>query len=164
MGYDWKSPSLNLCLYRPPMGGGTWCSPNGLGVVGLDPYRAELPAPCLPDLPVVGIHAPRRRGWTRTPDCGIIQLMDWKAHLILAKISEGMVFREVALAVGISRQAVLKRVKKSPEFAAAVAMAREAGADERRYRKWLNHYRRGLRPPHGRSTRSVPLFRYGGGR
>jgi predicted ArsR family transcriptional regulator len=87
--------------------------------------------------------------------------MDWKARLILAKISEGLVFREVALAVGISRQAVLKRMKKSPEFAAAVAQARETGKPERPYRLWLTHYRRGLRPPTGRGHGGKPRFSYG---
>lgn len=90
--------------------------------------------------------------------------MDWKARLILAKISEGQVFREVALAVGISRQSVLKRMKKSPEFAAAVTAARETGKAERTYRLWLRHPFRGCRPPTGRGHGGNPRFRFGGGR
>ena len=87
--------------------------------------------------------------------------MDWKANLILAKISEGLNFREVAQAVGISRQAVLKRMKKSAEFARSVEVARDAGAGERRYRRWLNHYRRGLRVPWGKGHGGAPRFTYG---
>jgi hypothetical protein len=90
--------------------------------------------------------------------------MDWKARLILAKISEGLVFREVALAVGISRQAVLKRMKKSAEFAHAVAVARDAGKAEREYRLWLKHPFRGCRPPTGRGHGGNPRFRFGDGR
>jgi hypothetical protein len=87
--------------------------------------------------------------------------MDWKARLIVAKISEGLVFREVALAVGISRQAVLKRMAKSPEFAQAVAQAREAGKEERAFRLWLRHPCRGMRPPMGKGHGGAPRFTYG---
>lgn len=86
---------------------------------------------------------------------------DWKGTVILMKLAEGCTLLESAKAAGISRQAVLKRVNASPDFAEAVTAARETGKDERVFRAWLSHYRRGLRPPTGKGTRNSPRFTYG---
>jgi hypothetical protein len=62
---------------------------------------------------------------------------DWRGTVILCKLREGCTIREAASSVGITRQAVLKRVNVSPEFADAVSLARETGREERTYRLWL---------------------------
>lgn len=85
---------------------------------------------------------------------------DWKARVILQKFAEGHTLREAAISAGISRQAVLQRMKRS-EFREAVALAREVGADERRFRLWLRHPFRGRRPPTGRGHGGKPRFSYG---
>lgn len=87
--------------------------------------------------------------------------LDWRGKLILRKLEEGCTIRESAAAVGITRQAVLKRQSVAPDFAQAVATAREVGRDERTFRLWLRHPFRGLRPPTGKGTRSTPRFTYG---
>ena len=87
--------------------------------------------------------------------------LDWRGRLILRKLEEGCTIRESAAAVGISRQAVLKRKNASPDFAQAVAAARETGKDERTFRLWLRHPFRGLRPPTGKGHGGVPKFSYG---
>ena len=86
---------------------------------------------------------------------------DWRSRLILRKLEAGDTIREVAMAVGITRQAILKRRSASPEFNAAVEAAREIGKAERTFRLWLRHPFRGLRPPTGKGTRPVPRFVYG---
>jgi len=86
---------------------------------------------------------------------------DWRHRIILRKLAEGCLLREAAAAAGITRQAVLKRVNASPDFAHAVAMAREEGLVERTYRLWLRHPFRGLRPPTGRGHGGKPRFAYG---
>lgn len=63
--------------------------------------------------------------------------MDWRHRLIVRKLAEGCTYGEAATAAGISRQALWKRVNASPEFAAAVLVAREEGKSEREYRAWL---------------------------
>ena len=81
--------------------------------------------------------------------------------MILRKLEEGCTIRDSAAAVGISRQAVLKRKNVSPDFAQAVAAARETGKDERTFRLWLRHPFRGKRPPTGKGHGGAPRFAYG---
>ncbi len=86
---------------------------------------------------------------------------DWRGRLILRKLEEGCTIRESAAAVGISRQAVLKRQNASPDFTQAVAVARETGKAERTYRLWLRHPFRGKRPPTGKGHGGKPRFTHG---
>lgn len=86
---------------------------------------------------------------------------DWRGRLILRKLEEGDTIREAAAAVGITRQAVLKRKNTSPDFAQAVAAARESGREERTFRLWLGHPSRGRRPPAGNGHGGKPRFTYG---
>ncbi len=86
---------------------------------------------------------------------------DWRGRLILRKLEEGSTIRESAAAAGITRQAVLKRKNASPDFARAVAAAREVGKDERTFRLWLRHPFRGKRPPTGKGHGGTPRFTYG---
>ena len=86
---------------------------------------------------------------------------DWRGTMILCKLREGCTIREAAAVVGITRQAVLKRKNSSPEFADAVALARETGKEERTFRLWLRHPFRGIRPPTGKGHGGKPLFSYG---
>ena len=83
------------------------------------------------------------------PVCGSIRPMDfdWRGRLILRKLEEGCTLGEAATAAGMTRQGVWWRCGVSPAFAQAVAAARDTGADERRYRAWLNHPCRGRRGP-----------------
>jgi hypothetical protein len=87
--------------------------------------------------------------------------LDWRGRLILRKLEEGCTIRESAAAVGITRQAVLKRKNASAAFAQAVAAARETGEDERVFRAWLYHPFRGKRPPTGKGHGGKPRFTYG---
>jgi hypothetical protein len=87
-------------------------------------------------------------------------MTDWRGQVILQTFAEGGTLREAAAAAGISRQAVLQRMKR-PVFRQAVQAARETGAAERRYRCWLRHPFRGKRPPTGRGRGGEPAFRYG---
>lgn len=113
--------------------------------------------------PVVFLPALGCAGWTRTRVCGRLPPMelDWRGRVILRKLEEGCTIRESAAAVGISRQAVMKRKNVSPDFAQAVAVAREAGKDERTFRLWLRHPFRGKRPPRGKGHGGMPRFAYG---
>jgi hypothetical protein len=88
--------------------------------------------------------------------------LDWRGRLILRKLEEGCTIRESAAAVGITRQAVLKRKNASPDFAHAIALAREVGAAERAFRLLLRHPFRGKRPPQGKGHGGKPAFVYGG--
>lgn len=88
---------------------------------------------------------------------------DWRGQVILTKLGEGCTIRESADAAGISRQAVLKRKNVSPDFAQAVATAREVGRDERTFRLWLRHPFCGKRPPTGKAHGGKPQFSYGRG-
>ncbi|KAB2639799.1 MAG: hypothetical protein DVB25_04950 [Verrucomicrobia bacterium] len=87
--------------------------------------------------------------------------LDWRGRMILRKLEEGCTIRESAAAVGISRQAVLKRQNVSPDFAQAVVAARETGKAERTFRLWLRHPFRGKRPPTGKGRGGKPRFSYG---
>ncbi len=87
--------------------------------------------------------------------------LDWRGRIILRKLEEGCTIRESAAAAGITRQAVLKRQNISPDFAQAVAAARETGRDERTFRLWLRHPARGRRPPTGKGHGGKPAFAYG---
>lgn len=87
--------------------------------------------------------------------------LDWRGRLILGKLEEGCTIREAAAAAGMTRQAVLKRQNSSPDFAQAVAAAREVGKDERVFRLWLRHPFRGKRPPTGKGHGCKPRFCYG---
>jgi hypothetical protein len=87
--------------------------------------------------------------------------LDWRGKIILRKLEEGCTIRESAAAVGITRQAVLKRKNASAAFAHAVTAAREAGKAERTFRLWLRHPFRGLRPPTGKGDGGKPRFTYG---
>lgn len=86
---------------------------------------------------------------------------DWRGTVILSKLRDGCTIRESAAAAGISRQAVLKRKKVSPDFEQAVVAAREAGREERTFRLWLRHPFRGKRPPTGKGHGGKPRFSYG---
>lgn len=97
------------------------------------------------------------------PDWGYCYPMefDWRGTMILCKLREGCTMREAASAVGITRQALLKRMNVSPEFKEAVSLARETGREERTYRIWLRHPFRGKRPPTGKGNGGKPRFSYG---
>ena len=84
--------------------------------------------------------------------------LDWRGRLILRKLEEGCTIQESAAAVGITRQAILKRRNTSPDFAQAVVAAREVGREERVYRAWLHHPLRGRRPPMGKGHGGKPRF------
>jgi hypothetical protein len=86
---------------------------------------------------------------------------DWRGQVILTKLAEGCTFLESAAAAGISRQAVLKRVNASPDFAQAVTAAREKGSNERSFRLWLRHPFRGKRPPTGKGHGGKPRYTWG---
>lgn len=85
------------------------------------------------------------------------------APVVLAKITEGCTYAEAAAAVCLSDWTIQARAKSCPEFAAAVAEAREAGRKERTYRLWLRHPHRGKRPPTGapRAHGGKPRYTYG---
>jgi hypothetical protein len=87
--------------------------------------------------------------------------MDWRHRIILTKLGEGCTYPESASAAGITRQGLWKRIKASPDFAQAVAAAREVGKAERTFRLWIRHPRRGLRPPTGKGHGGKPRFTYG---
>jgi hypothetical protein len=59
---------------------------------------------------------------------------DWRGRVILAKLAEGCTLRESAEVAGISRQAVLKRVNASPDFAQAAPISNQCAAIERKRR------------------------------
>lgn len=86
--------------------------------------------------------------------------LDWKGRVILDKLEEGQTFGEAATAAGMTRQGVWWRMAAHPDFAQAVAEARETGAEERRYRAWLRHPFRGKRGPWWKPG-VAPAFRYG---
>ena len=86
---------------------------------------------------------------------------DWRARTILSRFAAGSTYVEAASAGGISKQALLKRMKVSPDFSQAVAAARKEGEAERVYRLWLRHPFRGKRPPTGKGHGGKPRFCYG---
>lgn len=83
---------------------------------------------------------------------GSLSRMDWRQRTILTKLAEGFTYPESASAAGVSRISVWHWCKSSPEFRNAVALARDTGKDERTFRLWLRHPRRGLRPQPGAAT------------
>jgi hypothetical protein len=85
----------------------------------------------------------------------------WNYEGVLMKLSQGYTFEQAARCSTISRQAVWKRAKRSPEFREAVASARETGRKVREYLIWIRHPFRGRRPPTGKGHGGVPRFRYG---
>jgi len=86
------------------------------------------------------------------------QELDWRHRLILRRLCEGGTHVEAAAAAGMTRQALWKRMQASPDFALAVAAARETGKNERSFRLWLRHPFRGLRPPTGKGHGGKPRF------
>jgi hypothetical protein len=89
--------------------------------------------------------------------------LDWRSQSILRRLEEGYTLQQAAIAGKISRQAIWKRMKSSPEFAEAVVVAREVGKDEREFRMWLRHPFRGRRPPTSKAHGGKPVFTYGVG-
>lgn len=87
----------------------------------------------------------------------------WRYAVALRKLCEGLNNRQAAEIAGLTRQSLWKRMKASPEFAEAVAQAREAGKHEREFRAWLFHPFRGRRPPAGKCHGGKPRYRYGQG-
>ena len=87
--------------------------------------------------------------------------LDWRHRLTLQMLASGNTRGEAATASGVHRQSLLRWRWVSPEFAGLVAAAREAGRDERVYRMWLGHPRRGHRPPTGKGHGGKPRFSYG---
>jgi hypothetical protein len=90
-------------------------------------------------------------------------MFDWRGQVILTKLTEGCTIREAGKAAGITKQAILKRRAASPDFAEAVAAARDAGKAERTYRLWLRHPFRGKRPPTGKGHGGKPVYIWGQG-
>lgn len=86
---------------------------------------------------------------------------DWKGMVILSKLREGCTVREAAASAGITKEADLKRRRKSPAFSDPVILASEAGADERAFRLWLRHPFRGKRPPKGKGRGGKPNYIFG---
>jgi hypothetical protein len=87
--------------------------------------------------------------------------LDWRSQSILRRLEEGYTLQQAAIAGKISRQAIWKRMKSSPEFAKAVVAAREKGKEERMFRLWLHHPFRGKRPPTGKGHGGKPIFTWG---
>jgi len=83
---------------------------------------------------------------------------DPRAIQILGLLRDGLTYVQVAAALGITRQAIEKRIKKRPEFAAEVLTAREAGKAIREFGIWFRHPFRGKRPPTGKGHGGVPRF------
>jgi hypothetical protein len=83
---------------------------------------------------------------------------DIRARLILRLIREGMTYEDVALTLRISRQAIHRRIKRNPDFAAAVAEAREEGRTNRERAIWYRHPFRGKRPPTRKGHGGIPRF------
>jgi len=87
--------------------------------------------------------------------------MNWRHHLIVAKLAEGCLVREAAEVASVHRQTFWRWVRSMPEFAQAVQAARQQGKDERTFRLWLRHPFRGMRPPTGKGHGGKPKFIYG---
>lgn len=112
-------------------------------------------------LTVYAIPAHGHTRWTASRFEDNFTRMDWRHRIILTKLGEGYTYPESASAAGISRQGLWKWTKSSPDFAQAVAAARDTGKDERTFRAWLRHPFRGKRPPTGKGHSGKPAFRYG---
>jgi hypothetical protein len=86
---------------------------------------------------------------------------DWKYQGMLRRLEEGCTFQQAAECANLSRQAVWKHLRTSPEFREAVALALEKGCNERAFRAWLYHPFRGKRPPTGKGHGGKPIFTWG---
>lgn len=80
---------------------------------------------------------------------------------ILMWLESGRTYREVAKFSNLTRRAIWKHMKRSPEFRHALIDAREKGKKSRRYTLWLQHPFRGKRPPTGKGHGGKPRFSYG---
>jgi len=85
----------------------------------------------------------------------------WRHRIALRRLAEGCTNSEAAEAAGVSRMTFWRWIHACPEFASEVAKAREAGQDERTFRRWLSHPFRGCRPPTGKGHGGKPRFTYG---
>lgn len=85
----------------------------------------------------------------------------WNYRCVLANLEKGHTFQQAAKCSRLSRQAVWKHIKRSPEFCEAVSVAREKGRKDREYLIWVRHPFRGLRPPTGKGHGGKPGFSYG---
>ena len=83
---------------------------------------------------------------------------DMRGRLILRLFREGMIFRDVAQTLRISRECINWRIKNHPGFAEAVKEAREAGKVIRERAIWYRHPFRGMRPPTGKGHGGKPRF------
>ena len=86
--------------------------------------------------------------------------LDWRGRVILEKLAQGQTLAEAATAAGMTRQGVWWRMTAHSDFRQTVEEAREAGAEERRYRQWLRHPFRGRRGVWWRPG-VVPRYRWG---
>lgn len=83
---------------------------------------------------------------------------DIRARLILRLIREGNTYVDVAFTLRISRQAIHRRIQRNPDFATAIAEAREEGRPNRERGLWYHHPFRGKRPPTGKGHGGKPRF------
>lgn len=83
---------------------------------------------------------------------------DIKERCILRLFREGLIYRHVAETFRISREVITGKMKRNPEFAAAVKLAREKGRANREHGIWFRHPRRGMRPPTGKGHGGKPRF------
>ena len=83
---------------------------------------------------------------------------DIRARLILRLIREGNTYEDVAFTLRISRQAIHRRIQRNPDFATAIAKAREEGRPNRERHQWYRHPFRGKRPPTGKGHGGKPRF------
>ena len=63
----------------------------------------------------------------------------WKYEGVLENLEGGHTFQQAARCSRLSRQAVWKHIKRSPEFCEAVTVAREKGRKVRDYLIWVRH-------------------------
>ena len=103
--------------------------------------------------------------WTAALDlCKLAAMkIDQRSASILRCLRMGATYRNAAEVAGVTRQAIWKRMRASPEFAEAVEEARKEGKDEREFGIWLRHPFRGRRPPTGKGHGGKPIFTYGVG-
>ena len=85
----------------------------------------------------------------------------WRQQCILGQLAQGHTNKIAAQVASISRMTLWRWMDSSPEFAEAVAVARETGKEERTFRLWLRHPFRGKRPPTGKGHGGKPRFTYG---
>lgn len=77
---------------------------------------------------------------------------------IQGSLSAGDTLGEAAQASGIHRQTLLRWRWESAEVDAKIIEALELGRESRRFRLWLRHPFRGLRPPTGRGHGGKPAY------